>query len=139
MTKSLRERAEQATQEVQGILGVSAEEHPKEIEDAIEQAIINALLEERHRCEMWPLNVVMKTGTRRTRLPTKSAALIQRWWQIFRLCAKELINRGEGSTLYLAGFFQYQFTGNASKATGQPWLTAACLQGANLSNHFDER
>ena len=50
MTKSLRERAEQATQEVQGILGVSAEEHPKEIEDAIEQAIINALLKERHRC-----------------------------------------------------------------------------------------
>ena len=50
MTKSLRERAEQATQEVQGTLGVSAEEHPKEIEDAIEQAIINALLEERHRC-----------------------------------------------------------------------------------------
>ena len=50
MTKSLRERAEQATHEVQNILGVSAEDHPKEVADAIEQTIINALLEERHRC-----------------------------------------------------------------------------------------
>jgi S-adenosylmethionine synthetase len=50
MTKSLRERAEQATQEVQQILGLSAEEHPKEISDAIEKTIIHALLEERHRC-----------------------------------------------------------------------------------------
>jgi hypothetical protein len=50
MSKSLRERAEQATQEVQQILGLSAEEHPKEISDAIEKTIIHALLEERHRC-----------------------------------------------------------------------------------------
>jgi len=50
MTKSLRERAEAATQEVQSILGVSGEDHPKEIADAIEKTIISALLEERHRC-----------------------------------------------------------------------------------------
>ena len=36
MTKSLRKRAEQATQEVQQILGLSAEEHPKEVSDSIE-------------------------------------------------------------------------------------------------------
>ena len=50
MTKSLRERAEEATQQVQTILGVSAEEHSQEVADAIEKTIINALLEERHRC-----------------------------------------------------------------------------------------
>lgn len=50
MTKSLRERAEAATQEVHTILGVSAGDHSKEVADAIEQTIIKALLEERHRC-----------------------------------------------------------------------------------------
>jgi hypothetical protein len=35
---------------VQKILGLSAEEHPKEITDALEKTIIYALLEERHRC-----------------------------------------------------------------------------------------
>jgi len=50
MTKSLRERAEQATQEVHSILGVSSADHSKEVADAIEQTIIKALLEERHRC-----------------------------------------------------------------------------------------
>jgi hypothetical protein len=50
MTKSLRERAEQATQQVQQILCLSAEEHPKEISDAIEKTIIHTSLEERHRC-----------------------------------------------------------------------------------------
>ena len=50
MTKSLRERAEEATQDVQKILGVSADEHPQEVADAIERTIIKALLEERHRC-----------------------------------------------------------------------------------------
>ena len=50
MTKSLRERAEAATKEVQDILGVSADTHPKEIADAVERTIINALLEERRRC-----------------------------------------------------------------------------------------
>ena len=50
MTKSLRERAEKATQEVQKILGLSEEDHPKEISDSIEKTIIHALLEERHRC-----------------------------------------------------------------------------------------
>ena len=50
MTRSLRERAEAATKEVQDILGVSVETHPKEIADALERTIINALLEERKRC-----------------------------------------------------------------------------------------
>ncbi len=50
MTKSLRERADAATKEVQDILGVSADTHPKEIADALERTIINALLEERQRC-----------------------------------------------------------------------------------------
>jgi hypothetical protein len=48
--KSLRERAESATKDVNSILGVSADDHSKEVADAIEQTIINALLEERHRC-----------------------------------------------------------------------------------------
>ncbi len=50
MAKSLRERAEAATKEVQDILGVSVDTHPKEIADALERTIINALLEERRRC-----------------------------------------------------------------------------------------
>ena len=50
MTRSLRVRAEIATKEVQDILGVSADTHPKEIADALERTIINALLEERRRC-----------------------------------------------------------------------------------------
>ena len=50
MTKSLRDRADEATRKVQKILGVSPEEHPKEVADAIEKTIIKALLEERHRC-----------------------------------------------------------------------------------------
>ncbi len=50
MTKNLRERAEVTALEVQDILGVSKQDHPKEVADAIEQAIIRALVEERHRC-----------------------------------------------------------------------------------------
>ena len=50
MATSLRERADAATKEVQDILGVSADTQPKEIADAIERAITNALLEERKRC-----------------------------------------------------------------------------------------
>ncbi len=50
MTKSLRERAEAATKEVQDILGISEDTHPKKIADALERTIINALLEERRRC-----------------------------------------------------------------------------------------
>ncbi len=50
MAASLRERADAATKEVQDILGVSADTHPKEIADALERTIINALLEERQRC-----------------------------------------------------------------------------------------
>ncbi len=50
MTKSLRARAEAATKEVQEILGLTADSHPKEIADALERTITNALLEERQRC-----------------------------------------------------------------------------------------
>ena len=50
MTRNLRERADAATKEVQEILGVSADIHPKEIADALERTIINALLDERKRC-----------------------------------------------------------------------------------------
>ncbi len=50
MTESLRARAEAATKEVQDLLGVSADTHPKEIADAIERTITHALLEERKRC-----------------------------------------------------------------------------------------
>ncbi len=50
MTETLKERAENTTREVQKILGISADEHPREIADAIEQAIIRALVEERQRC-----------------------------------------------------------------------------------------
>lgn len=50
MSKNLRERAEDTAQEVQKILGRSNKNHPKEVADAIETAIINALVEERQRC-----------------------------------------------------------------------------------------
>lgn len=50
MAESFRERAEATTKEVQDILGVSADSHPKEVADAIERTIINALIEERRRC-----------------------------------------------------------------------------------------
>ncbi|MBT4890877.1 MAG: hypothetical protein HON65_15125 [Rhodospirillales bacterium] len=50
MTKNLRERAEITAQEVYTILGISDTDHPKEVVDAIEHAIINALIVERQRC-----------------------------------------------------------------------------------------
>ncbi len=50
MTKNLRERAEIAAKEVQQILGVSEDDHPKEVADAVEHAIIRALIAERERC-----------------------------------------------------------------------------------------
>ena len=50
MSKNLRERAEETANTVQNILGNSNGNHPKEIADAIEQAIIHALVEERNRC-----------------------------------------------------------------------------------------
>ena len=50
MNGSLRGRAEAATKEVREILGGTADSHPKEIAEAIERAITNALLEERRRC-----------------------------------------------------------------------------------------
>ncbi len=50
MSKNLRERAESTAKEVQQILGHSTSDHPKEVTDAIEQAIINALVQERQRC-----------------------------------------------------------------------------------------
>ncbi len=50
MTENLKERAEKTSREVQDILGLSDQEHPREIAQAIEQAIIRALVEERQRC-----------------------------------------------------------------------------------------
>ena len=48
--KSLRDRAEETASRIQGIFGADSSEHPKEIADAVEKAIIEALLEERERC-----------------------------------------------------------------------------------------
>ena len=50
MSKNLRERAEDTAKEVREILGVSPDDHPTEVVDAIEHAIIRALIEERDRC-----------------------------------------------------------------------------------------
>jgi len=50
MTKNLRERAETTAGEIYDILGVTEGTHSKEIVDAIEKSIINALVEERQRC-----------------------------------------------------------------------------------------
>ncbi|PHQ68657.1 MAG: hypothetical protein COB93_10130 [Sneathiella sp.] len=50
MSKNLRERAEVTAQEVQEILGIAEDDRPKEVADAIEHAIIRALIEERYRC-----------------------------------------------------------------------------------------
>jgi len=48
--KSLRDRAEDAKQKIQKILDVSCAGHDEEVIKAIEQTIIDALLEERERC-----------------------------------------------------------------------------------------
>lgn len=48
--KSLKERADETTNAIQEILGVSNETHSKEVSSAVEKAIIAALLEERERC-----------------------------------------------------------------------------------------
>ena len=58
MTKSLRDRAKDATKEIQDILGVSADSHPKEVAGAIEQTITKALLEERSRCAVVAANFI---------------------------------------------------------------------------------
>lgn len=50
MSKTLKERAEITTANVLDILGLPATDHPKEVANAIEQAIIGALVDERHRC-----------------------------------------------------------------------------------------
>ncbi len=50
MAQTLRERAEKTAAEVHDILGVSPDERPKEVADAIEMAIIRVLIEERQRC-----------------------------------------------------------------------------------------
>ena len=50
MPKNLRERAETTAQQVLDILEISKSDHPKEVADAIEHAIIRALVEERGRC-----------------------------------------------------------------------------------------
>ncbi|MDH3335051.1 MAG: hypothetical protein OEL50_00275 [Rhodospirillaceae bacterium] len=48
--KSLRERACEATKRINTILGIVDESHDKEVAQAVEKAIIDALLEERERC-----------------------------------------------------------------------------------------
>ena len=48
--KSLRERAEETKAKIQEILDVSCAGHDDEVIKAIEQTIIDALLEERERC-----------------------------------------------------------------------------------------
>lgn len=48
--KSLRERAEEVKIKVQKILDVSCAGHDEEVVKAIEETIIEALLEERERC-----------------------------------------------------------------------------------------
>ena len=50
MTKTLKERAELTTTKVLDILGLPETDHPKEVTDALKQAIIGALIEERVRC-----------------------------------------------------------------------------------------
>jgi hypothetical protein len=50
MKRNLRERAEDTAREVQKILGHSSNEQPKEVVDAIEKAIIKALVDERYHC-----------------------------------------------------------------------------------------
>lgn len=50
MSRNLRERAEDTAKEVQNILGIANDEHPKEVADAIEKAIIKALVDERYHC-----------------------------------------------------------------------------------------
>lgn len=48
--KSLRERAEDVTAKIQSILKVDCASHEEEVIRAVEQAIIDALLQERERC-----------------------------------------------------------------------------------------
>lgn len=50
MSKTLKVRAEETTANVLEILGLPADDHPKEVASAIEKAIIEALIDERHRC-----------------------------------------------------------------------------------------
>jgi len=58
LPKSLRERAEEAKLKVQKILDVSCAGHDEEVIKAIEQTIIEALLEERERCATVAYNQV---------------------------------------------------------------------------------
>lgn len=48
--KSLRDRADETAARIQEIFDESGEDNPKKIADAVEKAIIGALLEERERC-----------------------------------------------------------------------------------------
>ena len=48
--KSLRERALETSKKVEAILNIKGTEHELEVAKAIEQAIIDALLQERERC-----------------------------------------------------------------------------------------
>jgi hypothetical protein len=68
MTKNLRERAEETAKDVQSILGISNDDHPKEVADAIEQAIIKALVDERHRCADLALVCCAEDGDRAQRV-----------------------------------------------------------------------
>ncbi len=74
MTRSLRERTESATKEVQEILGVTADSHPTEVADAIEQAITTVLLEERKRCAEVASQCWKDGRDRGVRSPIKSTA-----------------------------------------------------------------
>ena len=48
--KSLRERALETSKKIQDILDINCAEHERDVVVAIEQAIIEALLQERERC-----------------------------------------------------------------------------------------
>ncbi len=57
-TKSMKERAETASKDIQDLLGGSADAYPKEITEALEKTITEALLVERGRCAEVAFNCV---------------------------------------------------------------------------------
>ena len=57
-TKSLKERAETTSKDIQNLLGGAADAYPKEITEALEKTITEALLVERGRCAEVALNCV---------------------------------------------------------------------------------
>jgi hypothetical protein len=50
MAETLKERAEKTTVKVLDVLGLPNDDHSQEVTEAIEAAIIEALVAERHRC-----------------------------------------------------------------------------------------